>query len=94
MNNYWGCRLAGPLTLRTEPMFVLVSGIFVLAAVYGLFVVKEHSDRIWLARFAYSEFIARMTLLGMALTVIGILLLMDELLTLAGVGRASGFAVS
>lgn len=66
----------------TGYMAVFATGVFVLAAVYGLFVAKQHGNQLWIARFAYSRFVARLAVLGMALIAVGTLLLLEALLDL------------
>ena len=61
-------------------MWILLAGLVLLGAVLGLFYVKDRTERMWIARLAFSRFIARLAVLGAALTLFGVLLTADSLL--------------
>lgn len=57
-------------------MGVLVIGVALMAAILGLFWWKDASDRLWVARLAYSRFTARLAVLAAALIGVGLLLVL------------------
>lgn len=57
-------------------MFLLVTGLIILAIIIGLFWLKDRLASPLLARIAYSELIARLALVGGAFSVIGTLLIL------------------
>lgn len=59
-------------------MFLLVTGLIMLAIIIGLFWLKDRLANPLLARIAYSELIARLALLGGAFSVIGALLILAD----------------
>ncbi|MFZ9036903.1 MAG: hypothetical protein ACO3DT_02445 [Gammaproteobacteria bacterium] len=59
-------------------MFLLVTGLIMLAIIIGLFWLKDRLASPLLARIAYSELIARLALLGGAFSVIGALLILAD----------------
>lgn len=59
-------------------MGVLIAGSILLAAVLGLFHVKDRTNRMWVARLAYGRFTAQLAVLGAALIVVGALLVLDS----------------
>jgi|GEM_PF-6564169 len=59
-------------------MGALVAGFLLLAFVLGLFHLKERTYRLWIARFAYSRFVARLAVLAAALIIVGTLLVLDS----------------
>ena len=61
-------------------MSVLLIGIVMLACMVGLFWLKGVVRKPWLARLAYSEFIARMTIIAFALILIGVIVTVGELI--------------
>lgn len=61
-------------------MGVLIAGLALLGAVLGLFYLKDRTERMWIARLAFSRFVARLAVLGAALTLFGALLAADEIL--------------
>jgi len=60
---------------------ILAIGIGMLASVLGLFWLKGHLKSPRLGRLAYSEFTMRITVLAVALIVIGALLMINEVFT-------------
>ena len=68
-------------------MVYLVIGTGLLALILGLFWFKDRLRSPRLARIAFSEPIARLAVVGAALSVIGILMLLGRLAdSLSGVG--------
>lgn len=61
-------------------MTVLLIGIVMLACMVGLFWLKGVVRKPWLARLAYSEPIARMTIIALALILIGVIATVGELI--------------
>jgi len=59
-------------------MYFLIAGVGLLSAIIGLFWLKDQLESSLLARFAYSGLIARLAVLGAALSVVGLLLMLDE----------------
>ena len=59
-------------------MFLLLTGPALLAAVIGLFWLKDRLQSPLLARIAHAELTMRVAVIGAAFCVIGILLLMAE----------------
>jgi hypothetical protein len=60
-------------------MYFLLVGIGLLSAIIGLFWLKDRLKSPLLARIAYSGLIARLAVIGAALSVIGILLMLGEI---------------
>jgi hypothetical protein len=60
-------------------MVLLVIGAGVLAAVLGLFYVKDRVRRPVLARLAYSELMMRVTVVAVALMALGLMLMLSEM---------------
>lgn len=60
-------------------MYFLLIGLTLLSLIVGLFWLKDKLTSPLLARFAYSELTARLAIVGAALSVIGALLLLAEL---------------
>jgi hypothetical protein len=60
-------------------MVLLVIGAGVLAAVLGLFYVKDRVRRPALARLAYSELMMRVTVVAVALMALGLMLMLSEM---------------
>jgi hypothetical protein len=56
-----------------------VTGVLLLAAIIGLFWLKDRLRNPLLARVAYSEPVARLAVVGAALSIIGLLLMASEL---------------
>jgi len=56
-------------------MFIFFTGIFLLASILCLFWLKDRLRKPLLARLAYSEPVARLAVVGAALTVVGALLM-------------------
>ena len=61
------------------PMYLFLSGAGLLAAILGLFWLKDRLESRLLARIAYSGLVARLAVVGAALSVLGMLLLLAEL---------------
>lgn len=59
-------------------MFLLVTGLIMLAIIIGLFWLKDRLASPLLARIAYSELIARLALVGGAFSVIGALQILAD----------------
>jgi hypothetical protein len=59
-------------------VFLLLTGAALLAAIIGLFWLKDRLRSPLLARIAYSAPIARLAVLGAAFSLLGILLLLSE----------------
>ena len=57
-------------------MFLLVTGLIMLAVIIGLFWLKDRLTSPLLARIAFSEPIARLAVVGGAFSVIGVLLIL------------------
>jgi len=62
-------------------MTILLVGVGMLACVLGLFWLKGHLASPRLGRLAYSEFAMRITVVAVALIVVGALLMLNKLLT-------------
>jgi hypothetical protein len=60
-------------------MYVFLAGLVLLAAIVGLFWLKDRLERPFLARLAYSELIARLTVVGWALLLIGAVMAVIDL---------------
>lgn len=60
-------------------MYFFLSGIILLAIIIGLFWLKDRLRNPLLARFVYSELIARLAVVGAAFTAIGLLLMLADL---------------
>jgi len=56
----------------------LITGVLLLAAIIGLFWLKDRLRNPKLARVAYSEPIARLAVVGAALSFIGLLLIVPK----------------
>lgn len=63
-------------------MSVLIAGVVLLGMVLAVFWWKDRTDRLWVARLAYSRFTARLAVLGTALAGIGALLVLQTLIGL------------
>lgn len=61
-------------------MYIFLVGASLLLAVIGLFWIKDRFESPRLARLAYSEPIARLAVIGAALSVIGLLLMLSNLI--------------
>ena len=62
-------------------MTMLLIGIGTLGAVLGLFYLKDQLENPILARIAYSELMMRITVIAVALIAIGILFMLNDLLS-------------
>ena len=58
-----------------------MTGVLLLAAIIGLFWLKDRLRNPLLARVAYSEPVARLAVVGAALSIIGLLLMASELVS-------------
>lgn len=63
-------------------MYVFLSGAVLLAAIIGLFWLKDRLQSPRLARIAYSQPVARLAVVGAALSAIGLLLVFVDLVRL------------
>ena len=59
-------------------MYIFLTGAGLLAAIVGLFWLKDRLESPSLARIAYSGLVARLAVLGAALAALGLLLLLGE----------------
>lgn len=59
-------------------MFVFLTGVGLLAAVLGLFWLKDRLESPFLARIAYSGLTARLAIVGAALSLVGLVLLVVD----------------
>ncbi len=65
-------------------MWVLISGVLLLAAILGAFWLKDHLRSPFLLRVAYHELTARLALIAAGLIVIGLLLTGGDILETLG----------
>lgn len=61
-------------------MFFFIAGVILVAAIIGLFWLKDRLENPLLARIAHSEPIARLAVVGAAFVVIGLLLMLSGLI--------------
>jgi hypothetical protein len=59
-------------------MYFFLTGAILLSAIIGLFWLKDRLESPLLARIAYSGLIARLAVLGAALSALGLLLMLGE----------------
>ncbi len=59
-------------------MYVFLSGAGLLAALAGLFWLKDRLRSPLLARLAYSGLVARLAVIGAALSLVGLLLMLAD----------------
>ena len=59
-------------------MYLLLTGAGLLAALIGLFWLKDRLESPLLARIAYSGLVARLAVIGAVLSVLGLLLILVE----------------
>jgi len=59
-------------------MWLMISGVVLLAAVLGVFYLKDRYRKPWLARTAYSEGTMRLTVIAVALIVFGGLIALGD----------------
>jgi hypothetical protein len=52
-------------------MEILIAGVLLLAAVLGIFYLKDRLEAPWLTRFAYHELTMRLVVVAMALIFFG-----------------------
>ncbi|HEY5790622.1 MAG TPA: hypothetical protein VIX81_08350 [Gammaproteobacteria bacterium] len=64
-------------------MTALLLGLALLAAIVGLFWLKNSLRKPWLARLCYGEFVARLTVVAVALIIVGAVVVAGRLLGLA-----------
>ena len=60
-------------------MGFFIIGVSLLAAIIGLFWLKDRLRKPMLARVAYSEPVARLAVVGAALTIVGLLMMVAKL---------------
>ena len=60
-------------------IYFVVIGVGMIGLIIGLFWLKDHLESVRLSRIAHSEPIARLAVVGAALSVIGILLIVSSL---------------
>ena len=60
-------------------MYFFLAGAGLLSAIIGLFWLKDRLESPVLSRFAYSGLVARLAVVGAALSALGILLMLGEL---------------
>jgi len=60
-------------------MYVFLGGVLLLAAIIGLFWLKDRLRSPLLARIAYSGLVARLAVVGAVLSALGLLLFVVEL---------------
>ena len=60
-------------------MIIFMIGVSMLATILGLFWLKDHLRSPRLARLAYSEPVARLAVVGAALSIVGLLLMVAAL---------------
>lgn len=60
-------------------MYVFLGGAVLLAAIIGLFWLKDRLRSPLLARIAFSGLVARLAVVGAALSAVGLLLILVEL---------------
>jgi hypothetical protein len=66
-------------TKERAAMTMVLIGLALLACMVGLFWLKNATRKPWLAKLAYSEPVARLTLVGLVLVVLGALSMVAEL---------------
>jgi uncharacterized membrane protein YciS (DUF1049 family) len=59
-------------------IYLVVIGVGLVGLIIGLFWLKDRLESLRLARIAHSEPIARLAVIGAALTVIGLLLIVSS----------------
>lgn len=62
-------------------MTILLTGVAILAAVIGLFYLKDRLESPKLARIAHSELMMRFTVIAVVMIFVGILLVVGQLLS-------------
>ena len=60
-------------------IYFVVIGVGMIGLIIGLFWLKDHLESVRLSRIAHSEPIARLAVIGAAISVIGILLIVSSL---------------
>jgi hypothetical protein len=60
-------------------IYLVLIGVGLVSLIIGLFWLKDRLESLRLARIAHSEPIARLAVIGAALTVIGLLLIVSSL---------------
>lgn len=59
-------------------MGILVVGVVMMAAILGIFWWKDVTEKLWVARLAYSRFTARLAVLAAALIGVGVLMVLGS----------------
>jgi predicted phage tail protein len=59
-------------------MYIFLSGALLLAAIIGVFWLKDELESPFLARLAYSGLVARLAVAGAAISLVGFLLMIAE----------------
>jgi hypothetical protein len=62
-------------------MTILLVGIGILGSILGLFYLKDRLESPRLGRLAYSEIVARLTVMAVVLIVIGMMLVLHKMLS-------------
>ena len=60
-------------------IYFVVIGVGMIGLIIGLFWLKDHLESVRLSKVAHSEPIARLVVIGAAISVIGILLILSSL---------------
>lgn len=60
-------------------MYLLLTGLALLAVIISLFWLKDRLRKPLLARFVYSSLVARLAVLGAAFVILGFLLMLADL---------------
>lgn len=60
-------------------MYLLMAGLLIIILIIGLFWLKDRLASQLLARIAYSGLVARLAVIGGAISIIGILLMLAEI---------------
>jgi hypothetical protein len=59
-------------------IYLVVIGVGIVGLIIGLFWLKDHLESLRLSRIAHSEPIARLAVIGGAVSVIGVLLILSS----------------
>jgi len=70
---------AADAAFEGRAVYVFLGGVTLLAAILGLFWLKDRLRSPFLARIAYSGLVARLAVVGAALSAVGLLLILVEL---------------
>lgn len=60
-------------------MYLFLAGIALLSTIIGLFWLMDRLESPWLARIAYSGLVARLAVIGAALSVFGLILMLGDI---------------